>query len=60
MTINDFAHFGLFILASFLFALGTGVAGVLTSDFTDNWSFTAWITAILVYGITFAILFEMR
>lgn len=60
MTTNDFAHFGLFILASFLFALGTGIMGVLISDFTDDWSLSAWFIAILVYGITFSILFEMR
>ena len=60
MTINDFARIGLFVLSSSVFALGTGIMGVLISDFTDDWSLSAWFIAILVYGITFAILFEMR
>jgi len=60
MTTNDFAYFGLFILASFLFALGTGIIGGVASGFTDDWTLTAWLTAIIVYGITFIILFEMR
>ena len=60
MTIYDFAHFGLFIIASFLFAFGTGIIGALTSDFTDEWTLTAWLTAIFVYGITFSLLFEIK
>jgi hypothetical protein len=60
MTINDFARIGLFVLSSSVFALGTGIMGVLISDFNDDWSLSAWFIAILVYGITFAILFEMR
>ena len=36
MTINDFARIGLFVLSSSVFALGTGIMGVLISDFTDD------------------------
>lgn len=60
MTIYDFAHFGLFIIASFLFAFGTGIIGILTSDFHDDWTIGAWLTAIFVYGITFSLLFEIK
>jgi hypothetical protein len=60
MNANDFANIGLFVSVSFLFALGTGIIGGLTSNFHDDWTLTAWLTAILVYGITFIILFEMR
>ena len=59
MTIYDFAHFGLFIIASFLFAFGTGIIGILTSDY-DDWTMVAWLTAIFVYGITFSLLFEIK
>ena len=59
MTINDFAHFGLFIIASFLFALGTGIIGILTSDY-DDWIMGAWLTGVFVYGITFSLLFEIK
>ena len=60
MTINDFAHIGLFVIASFLFALGTGIGGIVTSDISDDWAFTAWFIGIFVYGITFSLLFEIK
>ena len=60
MTTNDFAHIGLFISASFLFALVTGIIGLISADTQDDWTLTAWLTAVFVYGVTFSILFEMK
>lgn len=60
MTTNDFAHIGLIVITSFLFALGTGILGVLIPDDYDDWSLTAWLIGSFVYGITFSILYQMR
>ncbi len=61
ISINDFAHIGLFFVSAFLFALGTGLAGAVIVCFNeDEFPIAAWLVAIIVYGITFAILYQMR
>lgn len=58
MTINDFAHIGLSVMSAFCFAFVTGVVGGIITKFDeDAFPVAAWITAIVVYGITFSILY---
>lgn len=60
LNINDFAHIGLCIVSAFLFALGTGLVGGIVTKFDDETFFVAaWLTAIVAYGITFSILYQM-
>lgn len=53
MSVNDFAHVGVFVIAMIGFALGTGLFGVLTVP--DDWEhipLISWIVGIIVYGLT--------
>ena len=53
MSVNDFAHVGVFAIAMIGFALGTGLFGVLIVP--DDWKYIpliSWIVGIIVYGLT--------
>lgn len=53
MTVNDFAHVGVFMMAIIGFALGTGLFGVLIAP--DDWEYIpliSWVVGIIVYGLT--------
>lgn len=53
MSINDFAHVGVFVIAMIGFALGTGLFGVLMSfDDSDTIPLASWLVGIFVYGLT--------
>lgn len=56
MSVNVFAHVGVFAIASVGFGLGTGLVGILiVPDDWDHWDqipFVAWIVGIIVYGLT--------
>ncbi len=61
INVNDFAHIGLFFVSALVFALGTGILGGIITGFDYEYSsFAAWLVAIIVYGITFVILYQMR
>ena len=53
MSVDDFAHIGVFVIASVGFALGTGLSGVLIAP--EDWkyiSLASWLVGIFVYGLT--------
>ena len=53
MSVNIFAHVGVFAIASVGFGLGTGLLGILIVP--DNWKqipFVSWIVGIIIYGLT--------
>lgn len=53
MSVNDFAHVGVFVIAMIGFALGTGLFGVLIVP--DDWEhipLISWIVGIIMYGLT--------
>lgn len=53
MSVNDFAHVGVLVIAMIGFALGTGFFGVLiTLDDLDNMPLASWLVGIFVYGLT--------
>ena len=53
MSVNDFAHVGVLVIAMIGFALGTGFFGVLiTLDDVDNMPLASWLVGIFVYGFT--------
>lgn len=53
MSVNEFAHIGVFAVASIGFALGTAFFGVIiTLDNEDYMSLVSWIVGIIVYGLT--------
>ena len=61
INVNDFAHIGLFFVSALIFALGTGMLGGIITCFDYEYFFlAAWLVAIIVYGITFTILYQMR
>lgn len=53
MSVNDFAHIGVFVISMIGFALGTGFFGALIDfgDF-DNVPLASWLVGIIVYGMT--------
>ncbi len=53
MSVNDFAHVGVLVIASVGFALGTGFFGALIAfGDLDNIPLTSWLVGIFVYGLT--------
>lgn len=53
MSMNEFAHIGVFVVASIGFALGTGFFGaIITFDNEDYMPLASWIVGIFVYGLT--------
>ncbi len=53
MSVNDFAHVGVFAIAIIGFALGTGLFGMLIAiDDLDNMPLASWVVGIIVYGLT--------
>lgn len=53
MSVNDFAHVGVFVIASVGFGLGTLLFGVLmASDDSDYIALVSWLVGIFVYGLT--------
>lgn len=58
MNVNDFAHIGLYVVSAFCFAFITGLIGGIIVKFDDEtFTVAAWIVAIVIYGITFSILY---
>ncbi len=53
MSVNDFAHVGVLVIASVGFALGTGFFGAIISfDDCDHIPLAAWLVGMFVYGLT--------
>lgn len=53
MSVDIFAHVGVFAIASVGFMLGTGLLGILiVPDDWDQMPFVSWIAGIIVYGLT--------
>ena len=53
MSVNDFAHVGVFVIAMIGFALGTGFFGTLISlGDLDHMPLASWLIGIVVYGLT--------
>lgn len=55
-----FACIGQFVAAAFFFAVGTTMLGMLCANpkLRDDWFLEAWVIGIVIYGITFVILFN--
>lgn len=59
MSVNDFAHVGVFVIAMIGFALGTGLSGVLIAP--EDWKYiplAAWLVGIFVYGLTVMLMWK--
>lgn len=56
----NFACIGQFAVSTFLFTIGTAVLAMLGTDAKaeKEWFPAAWVIGILVYGITFVILYN--
>lgn len=56
MSVDIFAHIGVFVVAMIGFTLGTGLFGILIApDDWEHWEqipFISWIAGIIVYGLT--------
>ena len=53
MSVNDFAHVGVFVIAIIGFALGTGLFGTLIAfDDLDHMPLASWLVGAIVYGLT--------
>ena len=53
MSVNDFAHVGVLVIAMIGFVLGTGFFGALIAfGDLDNIPLTSWLVGIFVYGLT--------
>ena len=53
MSVNDFAHVGVLVIAMIGFALGTGFFGMLMAfNDSDYMPLFSWIVGIFVYGLT--------
>lgn len=64
MSVNDFAHVGVFTIAMIGFALGTAFFGTMLSGlFFDDYNhipLTSWILGVFVYGLTVMVMWRWR
>lgn len=62
MDEKTLAQFGLFIIAVIVYALGTGLIGVIVginSDGDDSlFPYVAWITGAIAYGVTMVMMWK--
>ncbi len=61
MNNNVFTGIGLFTVSSLSFAFVTACFGGVVTDFDSNnaWGIFAWFIGAIIYGITFAVMFNI-
>lgn len=57
---TEFAYIGQFVISAFFFAVGTTILAMLCANpkIEKEWFPEAWIIGVVVYGITFVILYN--